>query len=224
MNRITTAVAACAFVTAASIMNPAGAAILDLSRITGPIIEKITPTFLQEVRGLRLFRAPVRSTPRTANSSGANSTSRNTNNKDADFSSSNAAGASRGNYGANFGGKGSSAAAASGAAYQGSPFLSSMTGTMAGMMLYNMMFPRPAQAGEIQKNITPDTISDADLESCLKEIELQKEKLIGYKNDKLASGSVSDEDIKQIDDDMARLTDMELVLVKEQVRRLKGAS
>ena len=167
--------------------------------------------------------------PRSSSSSAkpnSSNSSANTASKDADFNSSSAAGRSNSNYGANFGGQGRAGAGA--AAYQGggSPFLSSMMGSMTGMMLYSMLFPTPAQAGTMQngQQVTPESISDADLENCLSELTVQKEKLESLKTERLGSGNATDEEMAQIDADLKKLTDLELTLVKEQVRRLKEAS
>ena len=139
-------------------------------------------------------------------------------------SNSTSAGRSNSNYGANFGGQGRAGAAA----YQGggSPFLSSMMGSMTGMMLYSMLFPTQAHAGTMQngQQVTPESISDADLENCLSELSVQKEKLESLKTKRLGSGDATDEEMAQIDADLKKLTDLELTLVKEQVRRLKEAS
>ncbi|MDM8119912.1 hypothetical protein [Succinatimonas hippei] len=164
--------------------------------------------------------------PRNSSSgakSNSSNSSANTASKDADFNST-SAGRSNSNYGANFGGQGRAGAAA----YQGggSPFLSSMMGSMTGMMLYSMLFPTQAHAGTMQngQQVTPESISDADLENCLSELSVQKEKLESLKTKRLGSGDATDEEMAQIDADLKKLTDLELTLVKEQVRRLKEAS
>lgn len=177
-------------------------------------------------RGSSSSSRALTANPRSASSSAkpnSSNSSANTASKDADFNSS-SAGRANSNYGANFGGQGRAGAAA----YQGggSPFLSSMMGSMTGMMLYSMLFPTPAHAGTMQngQQVTPESISDADLENCLSELAVQKEKLESLKTERLGSGEATDEEMAQIDADLKKLTDLELTLVKEQVRRLKDAS
>lgn len=179
-------------------------------------------------RGSSSSSRALTANPRSASSSAkpnSSNSSANTASKDADFNSS-SAGRANSNYGANFGGQGRAGAGA--AAYQGggSPFLSSMMGSMTGMMLYSMLFPTQAHAGTMQngQQVTPESISDADLENCLSELAVQKEKLESLKTERLGSGEATDEEMAHIDADLKKLTDLELTLVKEQVRRLKEAS
>lgn len=171
--------------------------------------------------GGRSSSSSTKALPNRSSTSSNNAKTNTNNTKDADFNSN--ATSSRGNYGANFGGQGR---AATGAAYQGggSPFLSSMAGTMTGMMLYSMLFPSAAHASTNAPQVTPESISDEDLDKCLSELSVQKEKLQNLKTEKLGSGEATDEELAQIDADLQKLTDLELTLVKEQVRRLKEAS
>ena len=67
-------------------------------------------------------------------------------------------------------------------------------------------------------------MSQQSLENCLSELSFQKEKLESLKAKRLGSGDATDEEMAQIDADLKKLTDLELTLVKEQVRRLKEAS
>lgn len=179
-------------------------------------------------------------------SSTANANRTQSQQKDAEFSSStnrtntagtagtNTAGTTgNANFGQNFGGAGMARPAYGG----GSPFLSSLTGTMTGMLLYSMLFPSTATAAPMtgdgaaaagaapaQPQVTAESLSDEELQQCLDELAVQQQKL---EAEKAARAGKDDEtsvnEVKQIQADLDHMRDLELTLVKEQVRRLKDA-
>lgn len=104
----------------------------------------------------------------------------------------------------------------------GSPFLSSMAGTMAGMMVYSMLFPSAASAQGAEPK-EPAKLTDEELEQSISELGSMQEKLKTQKQDLLYGNDANKEEaIAQIDADLQKMKDLELALMKEQIERFKS--
>ena len=105
--------------------------------------------------------------------------------------------------------------------YTGSPFLSSLTGTMTGMLLANMLFGSTAQAATQTAPVTPEKLTDAELQDCINTLDSKMAELEATRGDILNGNSeTKDADLAQLDKDLEQLKDLQLRLLKERVNRL----
>ncbi len=111
--------------------------------------------------------------------------------------------------------------AAAAPAYTGSPFLSSLTGTMTGMLLANMLFGSTANAATQTEPMTPEKLTDEELQDCINTLDAKMAELEVTRGDILNSTSeTKDADLAQLDKDIEQLKDLQLRLLKERVNRL----
>lgn len=148
-----------------------------------------------------------------------NSTANNTNTqRDAQFNNTTRANANT----ATAGTAGRTAAPGYAAGYTGSPFLSSLSGTMTGMLLANMLFGSTAQASQQTAPVTPQSLTDGELKQCIADLDSKMAELEDTRSDILNSTSeTKDADLAQLDQDQKQLKDLQLVLLKEQIERLQ---
>ncbi len=158
-----------------------------------------------------------RSTSSSSNSANSNSSSSANTQRDAQFSNTSRANAAQANAA-----RPAAAAPAAPAGYTGSPFLSSMAGTMTGMLLGHMLFGAMASASPQAEPMTPQRLTDDELKQCLADLDAKIAELEQTRSSIFNSSSdTRDADLAQIDTDQRQLKDLQLVLLKEQIDRLK---
>lgn len=185
------------------------------------LLDAGTSLFSEQARGFRMSRPAYRnfggsgarsSSKSSSSSANTNNTNARTNNhqQDAQFS--------RTSPYRNNAAPGSAAMPT----YTGSPFLSSLTGTMTGMLLANMLFGSTAQAATQTEPMTPEKLTDAELKDCIATLDAKMAELEDTRSSILNSSSdTKDADLAQLDQDQQQLKDLQLRLLKEQINRLE---
>lgn len=185
------------------------------------LLDAGTSLFSEQARGFRMSRpayrnfggSGARSSSRSSSSSAnTNNTNARTNNQqqDAQFS--------RTSPYRNNAAPGSAAMPA----YTGSPFLSSLTGTMTGMLLANMLFGSTAHASSQTPAVTPESLTDDELKECIATLDSKMTELETARGDILnSSAEDKDAQLAQLDKDQQQLKDLQLRLLKEQIDRLQ---
>ena len=152
---------------------------------------------------------------RSSSSSSSSANTNRTNTQDAQFSQ-------RSPYANQNVNRGAAAGTAAIPAYTGSPFLSSLTGTMTGMLLANMLFGSTAHASSQTPTVTPESLTDDELKECIATLDSKMTELEAARGDILnSSAEDKDAQLAQLDKDQQQLKDLQLRLLKEQIDRLQ---